>query len=123
MKSKKLYQRIKKIIKKKGYKELNLNPVLDINYVRDEKLKKYLFTFKDNKKNKIFALKPDLSLMSLIEFSKKKTNKKKKILYSGDAYRKNLKINSQIGFEIYNYNKNTNTDLDDQAYLMDRKIP
>ena len=55
-----------------------LNPVLDINYVRDEKLKKYLFTFKDNKKNKIFALKPDLSLMSLIEFSKKKTNKKKK---------------------------------------------
>ena len=78
MKSKKLYQRINKIIKKKGYKELNLNPVLDINYVRDEKLKKYLFTFKDNKKNKIFALKPDLSLMSLIEFSKKKTNKKKK---------------------------------------------
>ena len=72
MKSKKLYQRINKIIKKKGYKELNLNPVLDINYVRDEKLKKYLFTFKDNKKNKIFALKPDLSLMSLIEFSKKK---------------------------------------------------
>ena len=51
MKSKKLYQRINKIIKKKGYKELNLNPVLDINYVRDEKLKKYLFTFKDNKKN------------------------------------------------------------------------
>ncbi len=105
MKSKKLYQRINKIIKKKGYKELNLNPVLDINYVRDEKLKKYLFTFKDNKKNKIFALKPDLSLMSLIEFSKKKTNKKKKIFYSGEAYRKNLKINSQIGFEIYNSNK------------------
>ena len=104
MKSKKLYQRIAKLIKAKGYKELNLNSILDVNYIRDEKLKKYLFTFKDNKRNKTFALRPDLSLMSLIEFSKIKTNKKKKIYYSGESYRKNLKINSQIGFEIYNSN-------------------
>ena len=80
MKSKKLYQRIAKLIKAKGYKELNLNSILDVNYIRDEKLKKYLFTFKDNKRNKTFALRPDLSLMSLIEFSKIKTNKKKKDL-------------------------------------------
>ena len=70
MKSEKLYQKIISFVKSKGFKELSLNPVLDIKYIRDEKLKKYLFTFKDNKTNTTFALRPDLSLMSLIEFSK-----------------------------------------------------
>ena len=111
MKSEKLYQKITKFIKSKGYKELNLSSVVDIKYIRDEKLKKYLFTFKDNKKNKTFALRPDLSLMSLIEFSKKMSDKKSKIYYSGESYRKNQKINSQIGFEIYNSN-NLNDDLE-----------
>ena len=89
---------------KKKYKELNLNSVIDIKYIRDEKLKKFLFTFRDNKKNKTFALRPDLSLMSLIEFSKQNINKKSRIYYSGEVYRKNQKINSQVGFEIYNSN-------------------
>ena len=92
-------------IKSKNYKELSLNPVIDLKYIRNEKLKKYLFTFKDNKTNKTFALRPDLSLMSLIEFSKSKISKKTKIYYSGDSFRKNQKMNTQIGFEIYNYNK------------------
>ncbi len=105
MKSEKFYQKITKFIKNEGYKELSLSSVVDIKYIRDEKLKKYLFTFTDNKKNKTFALRPDLSLMSLIEFSKKMSNKKSKIYYSGESYRKNQKINSQIGFEIYNSNK------------------
>ena len=105
MKSKKLYQKIISFIKSKGFKELSLNPVINIKYIRDEKLKKYLFTFKDSKTNTTFALRPDLSLMSLIEFSKTKNNKKSKIFYSGDSYRKNKNINSQIGFEIYNSNK------------------
>ena len=111
MKSEKLYQRITNFIKSKGYKELNLSSVVDIKYIRDEKLKKYLFTFKDNKKNKTFALRPDLSLMSLIEFSKKMNSKKSKIYYSGESFRKNQKINSQIGFEIYNSN-NLKDDLE-----------
>ena len=105
MKSEKLYQKIISFVKSKGFKELSLNPVLDIKYIRDEKLKKYLFTFKDNKTNTTLALRPDLSLMSLIEFSKTKNNKKSKIFYSGESYRKNKNINSQIGFEIYNSNK------------------
>ena len=104
MKSERSYQKISSFLEKKKYKELNLNSVIDIKYIRDEKLKKFLFTFRDNKKNKTFALRPDLSLMSLIEFSKQNINKKSRIYYSGEVYRKNQKINSQVGFEIYNSN-------------------
>ena len=63
MKSKNLYNQITNFIKSKNYKELSLNPVIDLKYIRNEKLKKYLFTFKDNKTNKTFALRPDLYLM------------------------------------------------------------
>ena len=105
MKSEKLYQKINKFIQNKGFKELKLNPVIETKYIRDQKLKKYLFTFRDEKSNKTYALRPDLSLMSLIQFSKKKNNKKTKISYSGESYRKNKTINSQIGWEIYNFKK------------------
>ena len=47
MKSKKLYQTINKFIQNKGFKELKLNPVIETKYIRDQKLKKYLFTFRD----------------------------------------------------------------------------
>ena len=103
MKSKKLYQTINKFIQNKGFKELKLNPVIETKYIRDQKLKKYLFTFEDDKNNKTYALNPDLSLMSLVQYSKSKNTKKSKISYSGESYRKNKTINSQIGWEIYNY--------------------
>ncbi|SVD64037.1 uncharacterized protein METZ01_LOCUS416891, partial [marine metagenome] len=79
--------------------------VIETKYIRDENLKKYLFTFRDDKANKTYALRPDLSLMSLIQFSKSKNTKKSKISYSGESYRKNKTINSQIGWEIYNSKK------------------
>ena len=103
MKSEKFYQKITKFIQNQGFKELKLNPVIEIKYIRDQKLKKYLFTFRDDKTNRTYALNPDLSLMSLVQFSKSKKNKKSKISYSGESYRKNKTINSQIGWEIYNY--------------------
>ena len=101
MKSKNL-PKIIKILKSKGFKNLELDPVIETKYIRDQKLKKYLFTFRDEKSNKTYALRPDLSLMSLIQFSKSKNTKKTKISYSGESYRKNKTINSQIGWEIYN---------------------
>ena len=104
MKSEKLYQRITKLIQKQGFKELKLDPVIETKYIRDENLKKYLFTFRDDKANKTYALRPDLSLMSLIQFSKSKNTNKSKISYSGESYRKNKTTNSQIGWEIYNSN-------------------
>ena len=102
MKSKNL-PKIIKILKSKGFKNLELDPVIETKYIRDQKLKKYLFTFRDEKSNKTYALRPDLSLMSLIQFSKSKNTKKTKISYSGESYRKNKTINSQIGWEIYNF--------------------
>ena len=104
MKSEKLYQRITKLIQKQGFKELKLDPVIETKYIRDENLKKYLFTFRDEKANKTYSLRPDLSLMSLIQFSKSKNTNKSKISYSGESYRKNKTTNSQIGWEIYNSN-------------------
>ena len=104
MKSEKLYQKITKLIQKQGFKELKLDPVIETKYIRDENLKKYLFTFRDEKANKTYALRPDLSLMSLIQFSKTKNTNKSKISYSGESYRKNKTTNSQIGWEIYNSN-------------------
>ena len=101
MKSKNL-PKIIKILKSKGFKNIELNPIIETKYIRDQKLKKYLFTFRDEKSNKTYALRPDLSLMSLIQFSKSKINKKTKISYAGESYRKNKTINSQIGWEIYN---------------------
>ena len=101
MKSKNL-SKIIKILKSKGFKNIELNPIIETKYIRDQKLKKYLFTFRDEKSNKTYALRPDLSLMSLIQFSKSKINKKTKISYAGESYRKNKTINSQIGWEIYN---------------------
>ena len=104
MKSEKLYQKITKLIQKQGFKELKLDNVIETKYVKDENLKKYLFTFRDEKANKTYALRPDLSLMSLIQFSKTKNTNKSKISYSGESYRKNKTTNSQIGWEIYNSN-------------------
>ena len=101
MKSKNL-SKIIKILKSRGFKNIELNPIIETKYIRDQKLKKYLFTFRDEKSNKTYALRPDLSLMSLIQFSKSKINKKTKISYAGESYRKNKTINSQIGWEIYN---------------------
>ncbi len=101
MKSKNL-SKIIKILKSKGFKNIELNPIIETKYIRNQKLKKYLFTFRDEKSNKTYALRPDLSLMSLIQFSKSKINKKTKISYAGESYRKNKTINSQIGWEIYN---------------------
>ena len=124
MKSVKSYQKITNFLKKKKYKELNLNSIIDIKYIRDEKLKKFLFTFRDNKKNKTFALRPDLSLMSLIEFSKRNINKKSRIFYSGEAYRKNQKINSQVGFEIYNSNNISDEEeiISNSAKIFEKEI-
>ena len=103
MQLKNLSPKIIKILKSKGFKNLELDPIIETKYIRDQKLKKYLFTFRDEKSNKTYALRPDLSLMSLIQFSKSKNTKKTKISYSGESYRKNKTINSQIGWEIYNF--------------------
>ncbi len=101
-----LSPKIIKYIRKQGFREIKLNPVIETKYIRGVNLKKYLFTFNDDK-GVSFSLRPDLSLMSLIQFSKTKNKKKKKVFYKGESYRKNKHILSQIGWEIYNSNNQT----------------
>ena len=102
MKYKNFYKIIK-ALNSKGFKNVELDPVIETKYIRGVNLKKYLFTFNDDK-GVSFSLRPDLSLMSLIQFSKTKNYNKQKITYSGESYRKNKNIRSQIGWEIYNSN-------------------
>tara|TARA_B100000941_G_scaffold187471_1_gene134947 strand:+ start:1886 stop:2902 length:1017 start_codon:yes stop_codon:yes gene_type:complete len=104
------FQKITSFIKKKGFKELKLNHIIETKYIRGVNLKKYLFTFNDDK-GESFSLRPDLSLMSLIQFSKTKIKKKQKIFYKGESFRKNKNILYQIGWEIYNSN-NQKDDLE-----------
>ena len=102
MKSKN-FSKIIKALNSKGFKNIELDPVIETKYIRGVNLKKYLFTFNDDK-GVSFSLRPDLSLMSLIQFSNTKKYNKHKITYSGESYRKNKNIRSQIGWEIYNSN-------------------
>ena len=70
MKSKN-FSKIIKALNSKGFKNVELDPVIETKYIRGVNLKKYLFTFNDDK-GVSFSLRPDLSLMSLIQFSKTK---------------------------------------------------
>ena len=74
MKSKNLYNQITNFIKSKNYKELSLNPVIDLKYIRNEKLKKYLFTLFFNQRSIILRFPIILRFMvfngSLFDCSK-----------------------------------------------------
>ena len=121
MKSKKLSEKIISLIEKEGFKNIKLESVLETKYIlrsSGESFRKLLFSFYDEN-GKEFSLRPDLSLVSLIQFIQKKNNLKKKICYSGQAYRKTYSrnksiIKNQIGFEILNSSSKT---LDDKEVI------
>ena len=82
-----LSPKIIKYIRKQGFREIKLNPVIETKYIRGVNLKKYLFTFNDDK-GVSFSLRPDLSLMSLIQFSKTKNKKKRKFFIKASRIEK-----------------------------------
>ena len=90
MKSKKLSEKILSSIKSKGFKTINLNPVLEAKYILQrsgESFKKFLFSFFDLN-GKELCLRPDLTISSVLRFIQNKVNKKEKVCYSGQAFRK-----------------------------------
>ena len=107
MKSKKLSEKILKIIKSKGFKSIELEPVLESKYILQrsgENFRKFMFSFYDLN-GKELCLRPDLTISSVLRYVQNKFNKKKKVCYSGEAYRKTYNnrdsiINDQIGYEI-----------------------
>ena len=73
MKSKNLSNKILKTIKSRGFKFIELPPVIEANHILQrsgENFRKYLFSF-NNSKGKELALNPDLSLSAILHYAKK----------------------------------------------------
>ena len=107
MKSKNLSEKILRLIKSKGFNNIELEPLLEPKYILQrsgENFKRLLFTFYDLD-GKEWCLRPDLTISSVLRFVQNKSNIKQKVFYSGEAFRKTYKkqdslIKNQIGFEI-----------------------
>ena len=121
MKSKNLSEKILRSIKSKGFKVIELDPVLETKYILQrsgENFKKFLFSFYDLN-GKELCLRPDLTVSSVLRFIQNKANKKEKVCYSGEAFRKTYQkkdsfIKNQIGFEILG---SKNKQKDDKAII------
>ncbi len=121
MKSKNLSEKILRSIKSRGFKVIELDPVIETKYILQrsgENFKKFLFSFYDLN-GKELCLRPDLTVSSVLRFIQNKVNKKEKVCYSGEAFRKTYQkkdsfIKNQIGFEILGSN---NRQKDDKAII------
>ncbi len=105
MKSKKLSDQIINTFKNNGFVLSEPDVLLDSEYIiqrSGENFKRSILTF-ENEDGKLMCLRPDLTVASCIKYLEKKS--KSKIYYSGQAYRRNSKKNSeliheQLGIEI-----------------------
>ena len=121
MKSKKLSESILRSIKSKGFKYIDLPPVIEANHIVErsgETFKRFLFSFNDQK-GKELCLRPDLTIASCIRYLRRKTTDTERVYYQGQAFRKtfnkkNSIIRNQIGFEIIG---SKNEKKDDQNIL------
>ena len=107
MKSKNLSKKILKTIKSKGFKYIELPSVMETSHILQrsgENFRKYLFSF-NNSEGKEFALNPDLSLSAILQYAKSNNNKREKVFYAGNAFRKSYNkkntVINQIGIEIF----------------------
>tara|TARA_B100000287_G_scaffold423234_1_gene466234 strand:+ start:185 stop:1240 length:1056 start_codon:yes stop_codon:yes gene_type:complete len=107
MKSKNLSNKILRSIKSRGFSNIELNPVLETKYILQrsgENFKKYIFSFYDLN-GKELCLRPDLTISSVLRFLQNKKERREKIFYNGEAFRKTYQkkdsiIKNQIGYEI-----------------------
>ena len=106
MKSKKLSELIIKTFKNNGFLLSEPDVLLDSEYIIErsgEKFRSSMLTF-ESKDGKVMCLRHDLTVASCINYLQKKT--KSKIYYSGQAYRRSDKknsdlVNDQLGIEIF----------------------
>ena len=99
MKSKNLSKQILKTVKSKGFRLVELSPVIETNHILQrsgENFRKYLFSF-NNSEGKEFALNPDLSLSAILNYAKKNISKREKIFYEGNAFSFGSKSHGQLG--------------------------
>ena len=125
MKSKKLSEKILRYIKSRGFNNIILDPVLEAKYILQrsgENFKKFLFSFYDLN-GKELCLRPDLTISSVLRFIQNKGNKKEKVCYAGQAFRKTYTkkdsiIKNQIGFEILG----SNNKIKDDKEILDTSL-
>ena len=121
MKLKRLSESILKTIKSKGFKNIELNPVLESKYILQrsgENFKKFLFSFYDLNGTEL-CLRPDLTISSVLRYVQNNLNGKQKVCYSGEAFRRTYQkkesvIKNQIGYEILG---SKNKELDDNEII------
>ena len=127
MKSKNLSKKILRLIKSKGFKNIELDSVLETKYILQrsgENFRKYLFSFY-NSDGRDISLTPDLSISSILRYAQNNTNSKEKVFYTGSAFRKSYNkknvVVKQIGMEIFsskNENKDDNEILDTSVKII-----
>ena len=101
------YSKIIQILKTKGFKNIELDPVLESRFILQrsgENFRKYLFSF-FNSDGQELTLIPDLSISSILRYAKSRKTTKEKVFYIGSAFRKSYNRNNvvikQIGMEIF----------------------
>ena len=117
MKLKNLSEKIIKTITSKGFKYTELDSVIETNHIVErsgENFRRFIFSFRDQNGNEL-CLRPDLTIASCIRYLNEKINGTAKVVYSGQAFRKNFNrkdsiIKNQIGFEIIGSNKEKEDD-------------
>ena len=121
MKSKNLSEKILGSVRSQGFKYIKLDSVIETNHILQrsgENFRKLIFSFIDNN-GKELCLRPDLTIASCLRYLENNLKGKKKIVYSGEAFRKssNIKdpiIRNQIGFEIIG---SKNEKIDDKEII------
>ena len=106
-----------KILKSKGFKNIELDNIIESKYVLKRSggsYRQFLFSFYDQNL-KEWSLVPDLSVSSVVKFIQNKIKSKTKWFYTGEAYRKQNKNNNspiinQTGFEIFASNNKIKDD-------------
>ncbi len=106
MRSKKLFEQIIKTFKNNGFELSEPDVLLDSEFIIErsgEKFRSSMLTF-ESEDGKIMCLRPDLTVASSLNYLQKKV--KSKIYYSGQAYRRSEKkntdfVNDQLGIEIF----------------------
>ena len=80
MKSKNLSENIIKNLKSKGFRNIELDSVIETKYIlrrSGENFRKFLFSFQDLKGNEL-CLRPDLSISSVLRYLENKSKKGKR---------------------------------------------
>ena len=128
MKSKKFLNSVSKSLSTRGFRYVELDTVIPLDYINrktSDNFRNSMFTFA-NKSNE-FALRSDLSVMSLLKYVESGSKKKEKWWYQGEVFRRNENnespVYNQLGFEILGSTNQKKDDEEQQETTTPTKSP